>query len=94
MVKDKQKTELEKLRTEAESLQGEEESHAPVSSTATVTEENNTLRNLSDEGKESDLNSQLEELVEALELELKDTNPITLLIVFALGILIGRLLPR
>lgn len=94
MVKDKQKTELERLRTEAESLQREEESPAPVSSAATVTEENNTLRARVDKGDESDLNSQLEELVEVLEQELKDTNPITLLIVFALGILIGRLLPR
>ena len=94
MVKNKQKTELERLRTEAESLQREEESHAPVSSAATVTEENSTLRNLLDKSDESDLNSQLEELVEVLEQELKDTNPMTLLIVFALGILIGRLLPR
>jgi len=94
MTKDKQKTELEKLRIEVESLQGEEESPPPASSAARVTEEDNTLSNLPDKGDESDLNSQLEELVEVLEQELKDTNPITLLIVFALGILIGRLLPR
>lgn len=94
MVKDKQKTELERLRTEAESLQREEDSHAPVSPAAPATEENNSLRDLLDTSDEGDLNSQLEELVEVLEQELKDTNPITLLIVFALGILIGRLLPR
>ncbi len=37
---------------------------------------------------------QLQELVDALEDELKETNPLTILVVFAIGILIGRLLPR
>lgn len=47
-----------------------------------------------DEENEGDLSSQLQEFVTALEEEIKDTNPMTLLVVFALGILIGRLLPR
>ena len=94
MVKDRQKTELERLRAEAESLQREEELPVTDTMAARVEEEDNTLRKLVDKGDEIDLNSQLEELVEVLEQELKDTNPITLLIVFALGILIGRLLPR
>ena len=94
MVEDKKKSELERLHAEAESLQREEESPVTVSSATTVTEKNNTPRTGVSEGDERDLSSQLEELVEVLEQELKDTNPMTLLIVFALGILIGRLLPR
>jgi hypothetical protein len=41
-----------------------------------------------------DLSTQFQELLEGLNRELKDSNPITLLAVFALGILFGRLLSR
>jgi hypothetical protein len=41
-----------------------------------------------------DLSAQFQELTDALSKELKETNPITLLAVFALGIFMGRLLPR
>ena len=42
----------------------------------------------------SDLEKQVQEFVDALDAEIKGTNPMTVLVVFALGILIGRLLPR
>ncbi|MEN8191071.1 MAG: hypothetical protein ABFS19_14585 [Thermodesulfobacteriota bacterium] len=90
MAKNKGKNELERLRSEAASLQQGEESPATADQLATTAAENN----MTDTGEDHDLNSRLEELVEVLEQELKDTSPITLLIVFALGILIGRLLPR
>lgn len=38
--------------------------------------------------------AQLKELLDALDLELKKTNPIILLGVFALGVFVGRILPR
>jgi hypothetical protein len=94
MVKNNQESELEKLRIEAESLQHKDHSSGTIAPADTAAEENDTLRTRVDESDESDLNSQLTDLVEVLEQELKDTNPMTLLIVFALGILIGRLLPR
>jgi len=47
-----------------------------------------------EEGSEDDLSLQIQELVEALEEEIKGTNPVTMLVVFAFGILIGRFLPR
>ncbi len=43
---------------------------------------------------EAEISSHRQELVDVLEEEIKDTRPMTLLVVFALGILIGRLLPR
>lgn len=43
---------------------------------------------------EEDVSSHLQELIETLEEEIKDNNPLTMLVIFALGILIGRLLPR
>jgi len=94
MVKNNQESELEKLRIEAESLQHKDDSPSTISPAGTAAEENGTLHTRVDESDENDLNSQLTDLVEVLEQELKDTNPMTLLIVFALGILVGRLLPR
>ena len=98
MVKKNQESELEKLRIEAESLQHDDDSPGTPPQVEPVAKEsekeNDTLSTRVDESDEGDLNSQLTELVEVLEQELKDTNPMTLLIVFALGILIGRLLPR
>jgi hypothetical protein len=41
-----------------------------------------------------DLSAQLKEMVDALDKELKDTNPLILLGVFALGLFVGRLLPK
>ena len=41
-----------------------------------------------------DLSAQVKELLDTLDKELKDTNPVILLGVFALGLFVGRLLPR
>ena len=43
---------------------------------------------------EDDLSSQFQELIDTIDQELKEANPVTLLVVFALGVLVGRLLPR
>jgi hypothetical protein len=42
----------------------------------------------------ADLSAQFKEFTDGLNRELKDANPITLLAVFAVGIFIGRLMPR
>ncbi|MEN8190458.1 MAG: hypothetical protein ABFS19_11465 [Thermodesulfobacteriota bacterium] len=94
MAKDERQAELERLRIEVESLKRGTSSTPAVAEEATVTEQNDTLHVQDNAGDESDLNSQIEELVDALEQELENTSPMTLLIVFALGILVGRLLPR
>lgn len=40
------------------------------------------------------IEEQVQEFVSALEQEIKSTNPMTVLVIFSLGILIGRMLPR
>lgn len=49
---------------------------------------------LADKAGIGDAEAQIQELITALEEEIKDTNPMTMLVVFALGVLIGRLLPK
>ncbi len=44
--------------------------------------------------EDADLTSQLQELIETIDEELKATSPMTVLVVFALGVVVGRLLPR
>jgi ElaB/YqjD/DUF883 family membrane-anchored ribosome-binding protein len=44
--------------------------------------------------EDAGLSDQLQELMGRIDQELKESNPKALLAVFALGILIGRLLPR
>jgi len=87
MVTSERQTELEMLRAEVAALKKEREEKV-----LTVPEEE--AQPIEDGDDSPDLKDQLQELVDALEVELKDTNPMTLLIVFALGILLGRLLPR
>lgn len=38
--------------------------------------------------------AEIQDFISALEEEIKDTNPMTMLVVFAFGVLIGRLLPK
>jgi thioredoxin-like negative regulator of GroEL len=44
-----------------------------------------------EEAQAEDLLAQLKELLESIDRDIKDTKPTTLLIVFALGVLVGRL---
>jgi hypothetical protein len=66
------------------------ESPTPESETTEPTEEEG------EEAKpeEADLSSLFQELVDTIEEEFKTANPLTVLVVFALGVLVGRLLPR
>jgi len=56
--------------------------------------EGEQLPALESEGSKMDFEQQIQEFIDALEVEIKDTNPMTVLVIFALGVLIGRLLPR
>lgn len=96
--------ELEELRAQVARLTRDREDEAPEQQTraegASVQAAVNTPPNRpndvseEDEGNEDELSFQIQELVDALEEEIKDTNPMTMLVVFAFGILIGRFLPR
>ena len=48
----------------------------------------------SEDPEEKDAEEQIRDFVNALDQEIKSTNPMTVLVVFSLGVLIGRLLPR
>lgn len=96
--------ELEELREQVARLTRAREDEAPEQQTGVeggaVQETVHTPQNRSndvleaDAGSEDDISFQIQELVDALEEEIKDTNPMTMLVVFAFGILIGRFLPR
>jgi len=51
-------------------------------------------KNVTSSDAGTELSTQVRELVEGLNKELKDANPITLIAVFAAGILVGRLLSK
>jgi len=46
---------------------------------------------MADEVTTDDLMAQFKELLDSIDKDIKDTKPTTLLIVFALGVLVGRL---
>ena len=90
MAKDGIEAELEQLRAQLEALQRaeagreQEAGDGEAQGGGQVTE--------SEEGNE--LLAHFRELLDSLDEELKESNPTTLLAVFTLGILVGRLLPR
>lgn len=91
--------ELEKLRTQvAELTQARDIESANIKSSDEIqshdsTEEKELLNHEIDRSK-IDTEQQIQELIDALEVEIKDTNPVTMLIIFTLGVLLGRFLPR
>jgi len=103
MAKDDIRKELEEIRAQLDALQTSrntpDDTHRdterinPQASSATgsdIVEPEITIG--ADDGY--DIAGQFQELVEVLDREMKEANPTTLLVVFALGVLVGRLLPR
>ena len=95
--------ELEELRAQvaeltrtrkAETLERHTVASGSSAQTAVDAQGSTSTDVLKSDDDESGFSSQMQELVDALEQELKGSNPMTMLIVFALGILLGRLLPR
>ncbi|MFW2373845.1 MAG: hypothetical protein ACN4GM_12045 [Gammaproteobacteria bacterium] len=43
---------------------------------------------------ETELTGQFQELIDTIDMDLKEASPATVLVVFAIGVLVGRLLPR
>lgn len=81
----------EKQRAEAGSGQAKETEPATQPSDAAAPAGNEAEHTATEE---TDLTSMFQELVETVDSELKEANPLTVLVVFALGVLVGRLLPR
>jgi hypothetical protein len=79
-----------KSKREAESGEPEAEKEAPpVDSTSTGTSSAEPAAD--DESIAEDLLEQFRDMLDSFDKDIKDTKPSTLLIVFALGVLVGRL---
>jgi len=96
--KDEVQEELDRLREEVEMLRAQRdavEAEAEESKTSDAeSDPEPTSDRKSGQYTAEDLTMELQDLVEAIDKELKDTNPVTLLVVFALGAFVGRILPR
>jgi hypothetical protein len=96
--KDDVQEELDRLREEVEMLRAQRdaaEAEPEESKTSDAESDSEpTSGKKSGEYTAADLTMELQDLVEAIDKELKDTNPVTLLVVFALGAFVGRMLPR
>jgi len=101
MSDDYMRDEIEELKAQVSELTAErkaedekqaqaDSSGVPTSESAAEVFESNALT----EAEGTDLTSQFQELFEIVDEELKAANPVTVLVVFALGVLVGRLLPR
>lgn len=103
MANDQIKAELEALRAQLEALkraekEREQEKSSPAGSAGgdnpPADGEGVVSGNPETEPESSELLAQFRELLDSLDEELKESNPTTLLAVFTLGIVVGRLLPR
>jgi hypothetical protein len=91
--------ELEELRAQvAELTQARDSGSENIKSSDKIqphdSAEEKELLNHEIDGSKMGTEQQIQELIDALEVEIKDTNPVTMLIFFTLGILFGRFLPR
>jgi ElaB/YqjD/DUF883 family membrane-anchored ribosome-binding protein len=98
MTNDSIKQELDDLRAQFDELKAQRDAAAAKAKAeeASADQEAEPIpEQLQDEiVDEGDLAEQFQELITSLDKELKDTNPTTLIAVFALGVLIGKFLSR
>jgi len=99
MASDQIREELDELRAQLEQLRQERESQPEDAGPAGQEGETAGEQGPEPAGdQEPDLDlglmNQFRDLLDDLDEELKEVNPTTLLAVFALGIVVGRLLPR
>ena len=90
-----QVAELQSARTQPPSPPDLQGSDAATEESAMTGAGQSDQDGVSSEGAEQkDAEEQIRDFVNALDQEIKSTNPMTVLVVFSLGVLIGRLLPR
>ena len=85
--------EIESLRQQLEAMKHEREAGRAAPGEAQDQSEETAIPLPASLSKDSieDLLSQFKELLESIDKDIKDTKPTTLLVVFALGVLVGRL---
>ena len=107
MTKDDMGKEIEELRAQVSTLTAEREARAKEDAesqnkareTESATQESEAAGPAVGEAEiavpeDADLSKMFQELVETVDTELKQASPMTVVVVFALGVLVGRLLPR
>ena len=95
---DKLKEHIEELHSTRTQATAPEEYQEPVSvssnTASSPSEDDYRTTGTADSEVTLDVELQIKDFVDALDQEIKSTNPITILVVFSLGVLIGRLLPK
>jgi hypothetical protein len=97
---DAMQSELNEMRTQIEAMAADaERDRANVGSEVGRDEpspekETESEKPGAPEGAGGNLSAQIQELIEVINRDLRDSNPVTLLAVFAIGVVTGRLLPR
>ena len=97
MANDDMRNEIEILRAQVAELTAErkaKEKQAQVSNGLAPTTKSADDEVGSTGPEAANFTSQFQELVDTIDEELKEAGPVRVLLVFALGVLIGRLLPR
>ena len=106
MANDDMKNEIEELRAQVAELTAErkvkekqqasssQESEKESVAQGTASSDPGTDEAETAKSEVADLSSQFQELIDTIDQELKEASPVTVLVVFALGVLVGRLLPR
>jgi hypothetical protein len=98
---DELQSELKELRAEVAKLQAERDAavqamatEEPEVTAAADDQHDQPVGRKAGRYTDEDFAAELQDLIEMIDKELKDTNPVTLLVVFALGAFVGRILPR
>jgi septal ring factor EnvC (AmiA/AmiB activator) len=107
MLKQEMQNEIDELRAQIATLSAEREARekeqsqaqSKESDTEPVTQVSSADESGGEEAEitapeETDIENLFQELVETVDSELKEASPMTVLVVFAFGVLVGRLLPR
>ncbi len=106
MANDEMKSEIEELRAQVAELTAERKAKEKQQASSSQESEKESVAQGTASGEPgsgdvdaaksevADLSSQFQELIDTIDQELKDASPVTVLVVFALGVLVGRLLPR
>ena len=95
MAKDNNQKEIEQLRKQLEEMKREREAQQAAAAESEeqpeVTLESEAASETTTADSTEDLIAQFRDLLDSIDKDIKDTKPTTLLIVFALGVLVGRL---
>ena len=95
MAKDNNQKEIEQLRKQLEEMKREREAQQAAAAESEeqpeVTLEPDSASETTAADGTEDLMAQFKDLLESIDKDIKDTKPSTLLVVFALGVIVGRL---